>query len=261
MQGDGYTIVQRDGLAVAVVDQRPPCERCGGRGRVEVEIDGVRRVGRCRCQMLPDRVALFNAMRVPARHAHCTLDAFRIENASHRVALDSVRELVERVRNNEERSGVVLYGAPGRGKTHLAVAAARELIFRHGIPARFVEFSHLMSDIREGIGRNDPEATTLAPYITPPVLIVDELGKGRKTDFELAVLDEIVSRRYNARGALVATTNFPLRAPSRKPTDTHLPVETLPERLGDRIFSRLQETVRWVGIEGDDFRITRGRAG
>jgi DNA replication protein DnaC len=261
MQGDGYTIVQRDGLAVAVADPQPPCSRCGGKGRREVEVDGVRRIGRCRCQMLPDRVAMFNAMRVPARHAHCSLGTFRVESDSQRLAVELVRALIERVRSNDERSGLVLYGAPGRGKTHLAVAAARELIFGHGIPARFVEFSHLLSDIREGIGRNDPEATTLAPYISPPVLIIDELGKGRKTDFELSVLDEIVSRRYNARGALVATTNFPLRPPTRKPSDTHAPIETLPERLGDRIFSRLQETVRWVGVEGDDFRVTRGRSG
>ncbi len=254
-----FTVHVRGGVAVAELAHRTPCAWCAGRGRREVVIDGVARVGTCRCQMLPDRIALFNAMRVPARHAHCTLSSFRIENDSHRLAIEAVRSLVDRVRGQDDRAGLVLYGAPGRGKTHLALAAARELIFRHGIPVRFVEFSHLVSDIREGIGRNDPDATTLAPYISPPVLIIDELGKGRKTDFELSVLDEIVSRRYNARGALLATTNFPLRAPPRKPTDTHAPVETLPERLGERVFSRLHETVRWLQLEGEDYRVTRGR--
>jgi DNA replication protein DnaC len=257
MAADGYTVEVRDGYAFAVLDPRPPCEWCGGRGRREVVLDGVPRIGRCRCQILPDRAALFNAMRVPARHAHCTFDSFEARTDAQQSILQRVRMQVARIRGNELREGLVLYGNPGLGKTHLAVAAARELIFRHGIEARFVEFSHLLSDIKEGIGRNDPEATTLAPYISPRVLVIDELAKGRNTEFERSILDEIVSRRYNRRGAIIATTNFPRFAKKPEPNDTMPRVETIPERLGDRVYSRLSETLDWIPVIGEDWRTTR----
>jgi DNA replication protein DnaC len=136
-------------------------------------------------------------------------------------------------------------------------------VFRHGVPVRFIEFTHLLSDIREGIGRGDPAATTLTPFIHPPVLVVDELGKGRNTEWEVSILDEIVSRRYNARGALFGTTNFkPKPPPGADPNRprTHgdgVPLASmyLSERLGERAFSRLLETVTFVPALGDDHRL------
>ena len=71
----------RGGFAVAELIPGPPCELCRGEGRRVVERHGIRRVGRCVCQRLPDRVALYNAAGVPAKHANCTLESFRVELA------------------------------------------------------------------------------------------------------------------------------------------------------------------------------------
>lgn len=266
----GWTLRAEGPWVTAHVDPRPPCALCAGSGRREVEVDGVRRFGRCRCQMLPDRASLWNAARVPARHLHCTMDSFETRDPTRAGAEGGsagawaeVRRWLDDYRPGQDNRSLVLYGETGRGKTHLAVAACRELVFRHGVPVRFIEFTHLLSDIREGIGRGDPAATTLTPFIHPPVLVVDELGKGRNTEWEVSILDEIVSRRYNARGALFGTTNFkPKPPPGADPNRprTHgdgVPLASmyLSERLGERAFSRLLETVTFVPALGDDHRL------
>ena len=262
------------GLARAETIPGPKCPHCGGAGRREMQIDGVWRVGKCRCQMVVDRVALFNAAGIPARHHDSTIENFSTDAdlRDGEPAKKTVRMWLDRYRSGGEARGFVLEGQPGRGKTHLLCGAVRELVFRYGVPVKFIEFTHLLSRIREGIDRGDGDATTLTPLIQVPVLAIDELGKGRKTDWELAIIDEIVTRRYNTGGVLLGTTNFRCRADSAKETEDRrlarergaslalAVVERLEDRLGERVFSRMRETVDFREVAGRDYR-ARGAMG
>lgn len=259
---EGFAVVAGPLYAEARVLPLPPCPWCAGQGRREVEVDGVLRVARCRCQRLPDRVALYNAARVPSRYAAATLASFRADLPGSAPGAMAVRLWLDHFRPGAGQRGLVLYGAPGRGKTHLLAAALRELVFRHGVAARFIEFSHLVSAIKEGWDRNAREQVTITPLVEVPVLAIDELGKGRKTDFELAVIDEILTRRYNAQGVTLATTNFePRQAPRRAgETPSNLSVagtEVLAERVGERSFSRLREICDFAPVLGEDYRTAR----
>lgn len=258
MAKDEGFVVEGDGLyATARLSPRLPCPFCGGSGRREMEINGAVRVGRCRCQQLPDRIALFNSARIPARHAANSLHSFKPAGGSA-VPLTQVRAWLGSF--HPDGPGLVLHGLPGRGKTHLLTAILRELVFHHGQQVRFIEFSHLVSDVREGISRRLPDSEAMGPAVRVPVLAIDELGKGRKTDFEEAIIDEIVSRRYNARRMILATTNFPISGGGGA-TNLSIPgQETLAERLGDRVYSRLREVCRFVEVVGEDHRIVRARA-
>lgn len=261
---DVFTVVARGGFAHAILPEGPACPFCGGAGRREVEIGGIRRVGKCRCQRVVDRIAVFNVSGIPARHAHCTMESFDRGQEGTPIGWKITRSWLDAFKPGEENKGLVLEGEPGRGKTHLLCAALRELVFRHGVAVRFIEFTHLMSTIKEGIGRGDSDATTLTPLVQVPVLGIDELGKGRKTDFELAIIDEIISRRYNTRGVLLGTTNFPSRPPARVRREHESlaapGIESLSERLGERVFSRLRETVQFAPTLGQDFRDRRVRS-
>jgi DNA replication protein DnaC len=261
---EGFEIDAEGAYAQARVRRGPPCPHCGGMGRREVVIDGAARVVKCRCQRVVDRVAIYNLATIPARHGHATMENFRRDLPGAEPGWRATRIWLDRYQHGQENSGLVLYGPPGRGKTHLLAAALRELVFRYGVAVRFVEFTHLLAALKEGFDRKDGEATTLTPLVRVPVLAVDELGKGRKTDFELATIDEIVSRRYNARGTLLGTTNFPIVSHGRaRPGEAESlatsGMETLAERLGERVYSRLTETVTFAPTLGEDFRVTRGR--
>ena len=130
---------------------------------------------------------------------------------------------------------------------------------------RFVEFTHLLSTMKESFDKRGGDPVRLTSLARTPVLAIDELGKGRKTDWEIAIIDEIVSRAYNHGSMLLGTTNFAPRAGSGRPTGpvaaagslARADAESLQDRLGDRVFSRLREMVTFASVRGDDFRESR----
>ncbi len=173
-----------------------------------------------------------------------------------------VSRWLEQYQPGEENRGLILYGKVGRGKTHLMVALLQELIFRYGVRVRFVEFSHLLADLKSGFDHGLGTARLIDPLVQVDVLAIDELGKGRNTEFEGTVLDELISRRYNAAATILATTNYP---PDGPPTGDAIanaaaialqaaPVPTLVDRVGARVHSRLQEMCDFLPVDGPDFR-------
>ncbi|MCK6503011.1 ATP-binding protein [Myxococcota bacterium] len=267
--GRGYRVVPGDTYARA---ERctcvPTCPRCGGLGRVTVERDGALLTGRCRCQQLPDRIQHWGFAQVPSRHARATLPSFIAGAMQHgdrekmKALLEGVQPWIEGWRPQAGEStgprGLVLHGPVGRGKTHLLVGILRELVFERGAIARFVEFSRLLGMLKEGYSRGQGDSELLTELSEVPVLAIDELGKGRLTDWELAIIDEIISRRYNAMRCTLATTNYePKEATGVR--DVNLAVvdgarQSLGDRVGDRVFSRLREMCGFVWVGGIDMR-------
>ncbi|MCB9743599.1 MAG: ATP-binding protein [Alphaproteobacteria bacterium] len=247
--------------------ERPPCPYCEGSGLRVVVRDGEEVAGRCRCRLLPDRIELFNKAGLPARHLGSTFASFNRDLPGVALGHDAVMGWTEGYKPGEVNKGLVLFGEVGRGKTHLLVAALRRLIFRFGVPCRFVEFSHLLADLKEGFDRGKPEAALLGPLSQVEVLAIDELGKGRRSDWELGIIDELISRRYNAMKTTLATTNYAMKArtPGPKaprfaePNLAQVTPQTLGERVGERVYSRLREMCSFVPVVGEDYRIGADR--
>lgn len=176
----------------------------------------------------------------------------------------AVTEYLDSYDPKRDNRGMVLWGGVGRGKTHLVVAMLRELVFRYGVTARFVEFSHLLADLKSSFDLGRPAAELIDPLVAVDVLAIDELGKGRNTEFEGTVLDELVSRRYNAVRPIIASTNYAPHPSTGRPIANAAavavgisPPPTLVDRVGERVWSRLRETCDFVEVKGDDFRERR----
>ena len=101
------------------------------------------------------------------------------------------------------------------------------MIFRHGVAVRFMEFSRLLSLLKEGYSEGRSDAPVLTELAEVEVL-ADELGKGRLSDWELTIIDEVVSR-YNAMGCTLATTNYVPGNPTGAAPPTSRPL-TCPAR-------------------------------
>ena len=84
------------------------------------------------------------------------------------------------------------------------------------------------------------------------MLAIDELGKGRRSDWELSILDEIISKRYNQKRTTIFTSNYgPKNGPS---SQSGIVRENLRDRVGDRVFSRLHEMTQFIHVDAHDFR-------
>lgn len=257
-----YTITAEGLFAVARVrPDLPPCSRCDGSGRATQIIDGVVTVGRCRCRMLHDRVELFNRASIPARHGSSTLRSFKRKSPDQERAYDAVKSWLRAYKPGQHNRGLLLFGEVGRGKTHLLVAALRELILRHGVQARFVEFTHLLSELREGYDQGRSEEALIGSLVQVEALAIDDLGQGRRTDWEISILDSLITRRYNLMRTLIATSNY-APGPSDGLSEQNLASPRklkLVDRVGERSYSRLNELCSFVPVTGEDYRIVNSR--
>jgi DNA replication protein DnaC len=220
----------------------------------------------CACRHLDQRIATFNAAAIPAAVANASFDTFRPWSQSQSKAKAACENFVHQLRSDQASRGVLLHGKPGCGKTHLLAASLRWLALEKGISCRYVEFMLLLSDIRAGFSSNRGHMEILGPLASVPVLAIDELGKERGTEWERSMLDELISRRYNAGLTTVFATNYP-RDPQPVPVPQGGKIHTagkdfqrdaehmsLEDRVGQRIYSRLNEMCDFVAIEGPDKR-------
>jgi DNA replication protein DnaC len=192
---------------------------------------------------------LLEAARIPRRYESCTLQSYRPAqgDGSQLRAFNSAFRLVREYPAADR--GLLLTGPCGVGKTHLAVAILHGLIEK-GVPCLFYEFGALLKEIQDSYNpvSQSSEMKVLAPVYETEVLVLDELGAVKPTDWARDTMMQVIGRRYNERRMTIFTTNY---ADSRGgPSD-----ETLEERVGARLRSRLFEMCRTVAVGGEDYRI------
>jgi len=156
-----------------------------------------------------------------------------------------------------DKTGLMFIGSIGVGKTHLAVAAIKELILTKGIPCLFYEYRELLKEIQDSYN-NDSQSTeleVLRPVFDTDVLVLDELGAVKPSQWVWDTVSFILNTRYNAKRTTIITTNLldepALGVPGRHPG---MREDSLGDRIGERMRSRLYEMCRVVKIRGEDFR-------
>src|SRR5262249_30607311 len=127
---------------------------------------------------------------------------------------------------------------------------------KKGVRGRYEEFFLLLSDIRDGFSRDISARSWLEPLREVDVLAIDEIGKGssKNREFEQGVLDEIVSVRYNAGRPTLLATNYPPSGATWKFAVDGEVAETLEQRVGARIYSRIHEMCDVVEVVAHDQR-------
>ena len=241
------------------------CERCEGTGFVITTREGKEFAQPCSCRRSGAAEAGARRLagaRIPLRYEHCVLTNFDAVQSSLRAAHERALSYAAGFPHlgSEEGLGLLFTGNSGIGKTHLAVAVLQELAERKGVRGQFWDFQELMGEIRNSY---DPETKTtelqvLQPVVEMDVLVLDDLGAWKMTDWMNDTLFYILNSRYLARRATIITTNFIDVTPDQAAKADHLrKKEFLFERVGARLRSRLMEMCLVVPIEGDDFRQNR----
>ncbi|MBV8070347.1 MAG: ATP-binding protein [Acidobacteriaceae bacterium] len=244
------------------------CKQCAGTGWVTGERDGVSSAIRCSCVAESRAEELEAQSQIPENYRHASFETFHLphDNPTAQKTLADVMLAVSaytRAYPDNNKPGLLLVGPPGTGKTHLAVAALRLLLAR-GYEGIFFDYQNLLERIRAGysetLGSSSREAYRFALEIE--ILLLDDLGAHRVTDWVEDTVTSIVTYRCNHRKPLIATTN--LTDPDIGGTlleKTSLPGghayrTTLEERVGERARSRLFEMCRVIRMPNvADYRI------
>ena len=243
------------------------CSLCEGSGLRIVEENG-RQVARpCECRIERRAARMLERAHIPKRYEHCSLDnfesGFRGANKTLAAAHLRARKFVDGYPVETAGTGLLLTGSIGVGKTHLAAGILKDLIRERGVQGLFCDYRELLKEVQNSY--NQKVATTelevLRPVFEAEVLVLDELGASKPTEWVWDTVAHILNSRYNDRRTTIITTNYPNveempKAEWRSLTDVQKAVreETLGDRIGERMRSRLQEMCFVVEMRGDDFR-------
>lgn len=241
-----------------------PCPLCDDSGLQVVErADGTRVVRECLCRAQRRAERQIVQARIPERYAHCTLEDYETRfpsaNRSLGAALVQARNFVRSYPLETDGKGFLLVGSIGVGKTHLAVGILRALLSERGARGIFVDYRDLLKQVQNSYNRNVEvtELEVLRPVFDAEVLVLDELGASKPTDWVWDTVAHILNTRYNDRRTTLITTNYanlPPGAGESSGPRAAMREETLGDRIGERMRSRIQEMCVPVEMTGEDFR-------
>jgi DNA replication protein DnaC len=236
------------------------CPLCEGNGWLLEESAGGTIIAR-RCQCYSERLnqTLLEQANIPRRYKNCTLNNFEVHNDSHRNAFKISKKFVEDYPVQD--IGLLFIGPCGVGKTHLAVAIIQELILKKNIPCSFYDFRDLIRDIQNTYTPDSSltESEVLSPVLQKEVLVLDELGAKRTTAWVEETIFYIINHRYNNKKLTIFTSNY---LDSEEEEDKRDPYytkgtksdESLVDRIGVRLRSRIYEMCKVIEMWGEDYR-------
>lgn len=225
----------------------------------------------CECQIQRRLLARMKNAMIPEEFENAEFSTYRVTNSTQQGMLEAITAYLndfDRIRNQQHNSFgfVAVFGEQrlreiknpaqraqmkalhnnfGLGKTHLQIAAAKELI-RRGYAVLCISDVAFMDELSKARGYNDEgEATNrlLGAVIQAPVLVWDDIGKAKPSEYRLDMYYQIINERYKAKRPIIFSSN----------EDT----ETLAERIGDAAASRLfgMAKGRVYAVEGPDYRL------
>jgi DNA replication protein DnaC len=207
--------------------------------------------------------------RIPERYAHCTLEdyipSYDGNNGSLNAALLQARNFVKAYPFDTGGNGLLLTGSIGVGKTHLAVGMLQSLVAERGARGLFCDYRDLLKQVQNSYNKSVDvtELDVLRPVFEAEVLVLDELGANKPTEWVWDTVAHILNTRYNDRRTTIITTNYanlPPLGSELTAVRAAMREETLGDRIGERMRSRLQEMCVVVEMTGADFRQTVKRA-
>ena len=258
------------------------CQHCQGTGwKLVARNDGPGKFAvACDCGVGERAARSMDRARIPKRYEHCDFESYSTDVAQTPAQGQSLKQAKLLAQSfvrdypGASEKGLLLMGPSGVGKTHLAVAALKELL-RRGHQGIFCDYRELLKEIQASYNpaSESTEMAILEPIRNAEILVLDDLGASKPSAWVLDIIGLVLNARYNERRVTILTTNYfderpAAEPPPRLPNGDRVKVvkeDSLEDRIGTRMRSRLYEMCRTVEISAPDFRreirqSTRARA-
>jgi DNA replication protein DnaC len=248
------------------------CPICGGSGlKLKTRPDGERYAEECACRFEVRARRLLERAAIPKRYEHCILESFDVLNADPSLvrAHMMAHKFVAGYPVETEGKGLLLTGTVGVGKTHLAVGILQALILEKGVQGLFCDYRDLLKRIQESYNPrvSTTELQILGPVFEAEVLVIDELGAQKPTDWVWDTVALILNTRYNDKLTTLITTNYSNvpsaaarqeyerpRSSATQNAERAMREDSLADRIGERMRSRLFEMCVEIEMRGKDMR-------
>jgi len=223
---------------------------------MRVSREGADGVSRCDCIKNARASRLLETAKIPQRYAHCELDNFDILPSPDR-SIEKAKIAAEKFVEEYPMSqpfGLLFMGPQGVGKTHLAVGIIKQLMRLKSVSCLFRTFPELLKEIQNSYNAvsQASELSLLTPVLETEVLVLDELGAQNPSSWVQDEVAYVLNYRYNDNKVTILTTNYKDEE-ERKDRKTGI-ADTLSERIGVRMRSRLYEMCKTIKMNGNDFR-------
>jgi DNA replication protein DnaC len=243
--------------AAKLAEEPQSCPICGGTGWKDV-VGSERRVTRCNCYWQTQAKHLLGVSEIPARYVDCEFLNYET-GGNDGLAAAKIKIETWAGQYPVDRSGLLLVGPSGVGKTHLSVAVLKRLT-QKGVHCLFCDYRELLKKIQNSYNPSvqTTELDLLRPIFETEVVLLDDLGAVKPSEWVWDTVSLILNARYNEKLTTIITSNFldgasaaaeRVDGPRRAARE-----ETLGDRIGERMRSRLFEMCRLVQVNGKDYR-------
>src|SRR5438105_2258217 len=250
------------------------CTLCRGTGwKLVPRADGAGKVAlACDCGMEARASLVMERAHIPKRYEHCDFESYVTDltdgktwSAQHAQSLKQAKLFTQgfvREYPGSSEKGLLFMGPSGVGKTHLAVAALKELI-RRGHSGLFCDYRELLKEIQASYNpaSESTEMGILEPVRTAEILVMDDVGASKPSAWVLDIIGLVLNARYNERRVTILTTNYLDEVPAAEPAPRTpggqrvvVKDDSLGDRIGARMRSRLYEMCKTVEVFAPDFR-------
>lgn len=217
------------------------CPTCEGRGAVHETRGLYTFAADCPACVVPQRRAkMWTEAGFAERHADAWIEAANPLHADVARWSDGWRP---------GGPGLFITGAPGVGKSHAMVAGVRRLILRSPRPprVRYVNIKVLMKALKRAMDRGDKPSALLDPLESATLLVLDEIGVGRLTEYRVETVSTLVDDRYEAGRTTCFVTNH-------DPEQLEAALDRVDPVAGARLVDRMREMSAYVRAAGPSRR-------